>query len=358
MFFVFERKKGSNLLYWLLLGIVLFVFSYLLVHMLPYYGAVFKFVWKLLLPFLIAALIAYLLYPLVEKINSLNIHKGLAILMLYLVFFGGIGYLFYRGYPAIVHQLHDLNQNLPQFIEMYQGWIYQIYSYTSFLPEAVHDRIDEMILTVETSLDNILAKLVGGFEKIIDMVITITVIPVLVFYFIKDYGKISGFFSRLIPARYRDESSLLMKQVDKGLGGYIRGQLIVSLFVSIASLVAFFLLKIKYSLLLAILMGVTNIIPYFGPIIGAVPTLAITYTTDGSKVIFVLLAIFIIQILEGNLLSPYIMGKTVEVHPVAIIFVLLLGGKLFGIWGLILAVPLLTISKVIVIQLLAFRSNH
>ena len=353
-----EDKKRFRLLYWLLIGIVLFIFSFLLVKTMPYYEAFFSFLWKLFIPFLIAALIAYLLHPLVEKLHEWNIHRGLAILLIYLIFFGGVGYLFYKGYPAIVHQVRDLNENLPEFIRMYESWIYQVYSYTSFLPETVHDKIDQLIATLETSLDNLLGRLALGFTRIFDMILIITVIPVLVFYFIKDYVKIESFFMWFIPNKYKDEAAELLREVDKGLGGYIRGQLIVSLFVSIACLIIFKLLDVNYALLLAIVMGVTNIIPYFGPIIGAIPVVMISYTIGGNTVIFVIIAIFVIQVIEGNLLSPYIMGKTVKIHPVAIIFVLLLGGQLFGVWGMILAVPTLTILKVIAIQFVSLRSNH
>ncbi|MBR3118366.1 AI-2E family transporter [Oceanobacillus profundus] len=353
-----EDKKRFRLLYWLLIGIVLFIFSFLLVKTMPYYEAFFSFLWKLFIPFLIAALIAYLLHPLVEKLHEWNIHRGLAILLIYLIFFGGVGYLFYKGYPAIVHQVRDLNENLPEFIRMYESWIYQVYSYTSFLPETVHDKIDQLIATLETSLDNLLGRLALGFTRIFDMILIITVIPVLVFYFIKDYVKIESFFMWFIPNKYKDEAAELLREVDKGLGGYIRGQLIVSLFVSIACLIIFKLLDVNYALLLAIVMGVTNIIPYFGPIIGAIPVVMISYTIGGNTVIFVIIAIFVIQVIEGNLLSPYIMGKTVKIHPVAIIFVLLLGGQLFGVWGMILAVPALTILKVIAIQFVSLRSNH
>ncbi|MGJ9457057.1 AI-2E family transporter [Oceanobacillus sp. CF4.6] len=353
---MFEDKKRFTVLYWLVIGIVLFIFTYLFFKTMPYYGTFFSFLGKLLIPFVLSALIAYLLHPLVDQLDRMNIHRGLAILLIYLIFFGGTGYLFYRGYPLVVHQLGDLNENLPEIIAMYENLIYQIYNYTSFLPETVHDKIDEVILSLETSLDQLISKLVAGFAKIIDMIIIITVIPVLVFYFLKDYAKIKTFFITFIPKKFRNDASNLLFEIDKGLGGYIRGQLIISLFVGLTSLIMFKLLNIKYALLLAIVMGVTNIIPYFGPIIGAIPAVTISYTTAGNKVFLVILALFVIQIIEGNLLSPYIMGKSVKIHPVAIIFVLLLGGQLFGVWGMILAVPVLTITKVIIGQLIALRS--
>lgn len=146
--------------------------------------------------------------------------------------------------------------------------------------------------------------------------------------------------------------------IDKSLGGYIRGQLLVSAFVSLLTLIVFHLLGVKYALLLAIIMGLTNIIPYFGPIIGAAPAVAITITTSTKLTIFVIVAVFVIQLIESNFISPYIVGKTMNIHPIAIIFALLLGGKVYGIVGMIIAVPALTILKEVINHLVIFKRAH
>ncbi|MBP1968755.1 putative PurR-regulated permease PerM [Virgibacillus natechei] len=354
---MFGNKKAISLLYWLIIGIFVFLFLYLLVILFPLYGSLVSFVMQLLSPFLVSCLIAYLLYPVIKKLNSYNIPRSLAILMIYILFFGGAAYLIYRVYPVVMHQLHDLNEQLPVLIRMYESLIYQIYEYTSFLPETVHDKIDQLITRVEVGLENILDKLVGGFTRVFDMIVFLTVIPVLVFYFMKDYNSIKSYFKRFIPKKYQVQVSKLVYSIDESLGFYIRGQLIVSFFVSLASWIAFQYLDIKYALLLAIIMGLTNIIPYFGPIIGAIPVVGITLATSGELVIFVLIAIFAIQIMEGNLLSPYIVGKSINIHPIAIIFALLLGGQLFGVIGMIVAVPLLTIMNVITKHVMAIRQR-
>jgi len=354
---MFQRRKALNFLYFLLAGILLFLFFYLLIKLFPLYGPVFSFIWKLLLPFLIAGFIAYLLFPVVAKLTEWHIHRGLAILIIYIVFFGGIALLFYLLYPAIVKQLNHLNENFPQFIAMYDNFIYQIYDYTSFLPDAVHDKIDHFIHSVENMLDNLLSNFVSGFMKIFDIIIILTVIPILVFYLIKDHKKIKTFFKKFIPAKFQNRTSKMVREVDKSLGGYIRGQLIVCLFVSLTSFIMLKFLGLPYALLLSLFIGITNIIPYFGPFIGAVPAVAVAFTQSGSMVIFAIISILAIQIIEGNLLSPYIVGKSIDVHPIAIIFVLLIGEGLFGVIGMILAVPFLTIGKVIVENLIAFSRD-
>lgn len=357
---MFRDEKRVSIIYWLIIGVLLFLFVFLLVKTFPYYGRVFSFLWKLFTPFLIACLIAYLLYPIIERLDRYNIHRGIAILLIYLLFFGGVGYIVYRVYPAIVNQVQDLANNLPNIIQTYQNLVYSLYEYTAFMPENVHDKMDEFFLNIENSLDKQFSKIIGLYTKIFDMVITITVIPVLVFYFLKDYDRIKNFVKRFIPRKYVKQTSKILNAMDDSLGDYIRGQLIVCLFVSLTAFLVFNFLNIDYALLLAILMGITNIIPYFGPIIGAVPVIVIAFTTTNSVklVLFALIGIFVIQIIEGNLLSPYIVGKSVAIHPIAIIFALLLGGQLFGVLGMILAVPVLTIMKVIMKNILTMPARH
>src|SRR5690625_4459200 len=144
-----------------------------------------------------------------------------------------------------------------------------------------------------------------------------------------------------------------MHAIDEKLCHYIRGQLIVSGFVGLASFIIFHFLNLDYALILAFILGVTNIIPYFGPIIGAIPAVAIAITVSTQMVI-----IFLIQLIESNFLSPYIVGKSINIHPIAIIFALLLGGQIAGVIGMVLAVPLLTICKELVSNLLRWRGEH
>lgn len=351
---MFKDTNKIKLIYFLITSIFIILLTYLLVKLFPVYGSILSFFVRLLLPFFIACFIAYLLYPIINWLKEYNFPNVLSILLIYFLFIGGTTYLVYRVYPAAIIQLRDLNEHLPQFIKMYEDAIYQIYVSTSFLPEAVHDQMDQFILNIETSLENLVGKLMGGFTKIFDFIVIITVIPVLVFYFLKDYHHIKNYLKKFLPIKYRPMMNQLANAIDERLGGYIRGQLLVSALVSLLTLIVFHLLGVKYALLLAIIMGLTNIIPYFGPIIGAIPAVAITITVSTKLTILVIIAVFVIQIVESNFISPYIVGKSMNIHPIAIIFALLLGGQIQGIIGMIIAVPALTILKEISTHLLTF----
>lgn len=343
-----QRFDGKKLLFLLVCGILVLIFTFLLLQTYPYLTGLFSFLWRLSLPFLIAAFIAYLLFPIISFLDRQQIHKGLAVLIIYILFFGGLGFLFYRVYPQIIHQMKDLIENFPTFIGGYEGAINRIYNYTAFLPEAVHDELDDVIIQLENMLNALLTRLVNGFLHIFDMIIIISVIPVLVFYYIKDYQLFKNTMKNIFPTRLHGRIKKMIKSIDEGLGGYLRGQFIVSLFIALLTFIVFKWLDVPYALLLAISLGLTNIIPYFGPIIGAIPALLIAYTTSPTLALYVLITILVVQIIEGNFLSPYVVGKSVSIHPVAIIFVLLLGGELLGVIGMIIAVPTLAILKVII----------
>src|SRR5699024_3732427 len=191
---MFRLKSPLPFLYWLITGIFVFLFIYLLVKLFLVYRIILAFLCHVFAPFIVACLIAYLLHPIIRKVhNDFHVPKGLAILLIYLIFFGGSAYGIYRVYPAMIHELNDLKEQLPQLIERYQDLVYQLYEYTSFLPEIVHDKMDQLIAGMEASMENVIGKLVTRFTKIFDMIVFITVIPVLVFYLLKDYGKIKSY---------------------------------------------------------------------------------------------------------------------------------------------------------------------
>src|SRR5690625_7466221 len=220
---MFANKRPIQILYWLITGILAIFLVYLLVRLFPFYGAVFSFVCKLLSPFILAGLIAYLLYPIIRELQEHNINKTVAILLIYLLFFGGTAYLIYRGFPSFLYQLKDLEVNLPEFIRLYENIIYYIYDSTSFLPESVHDQIDHVINQIETTIENLLGKVIGNVTKLIDLIILMTIIPVLVFYFLKDYENIKRYLKKHIPAHYNEETNQLLYAINKILGNYLLG---------------------------------------------------------------------------------------------------------------------------------------
>ncbi|MEH7124023.1 AI-2E family transporter [Bacillus sp. JJ1773] len=326
----------------LLLFIVLFVFLKLRELWLP----ILKVTFAVLLPFIIAAFISYLLHPIVEKLNNSGLHKGLVVFGIYILFFGGIGLTLYKGIPAFIHQLEDLSENAPQFANQYRGWIDIIQEKTSSWPEGIQARIDEGILAMESSLDKMLSKSVNILINILNYSIIIALIPFISFYMIKDYDVMKRTVWYLTPRKWRQEGILFLRDIDKSLGGYIRGQIIVCVAIGAISALLFWFVGMKYPLLLGLIIGLTNVIPYFGAFVGAIPAVIIAFAISIKMVIISVIIVFVLQFLEGNILSPLIVGKSLDMHPLVIMFALLAGGEAGGVIGLIIAVPVLAVIKV------------
>ncbi|MEH7109527.1 MULTISPECIES: AI-2E family transporter [Bacillaceae] len=298
------------------------------------------------LPFVIAGFITYLLHPIVEKLHEKGLHRGLAILFIYFLFFGGIGFALYKGIPAIIDQIKDLSESAPVFAEQYRGWVHRLESHTREWPDGLQTKIDAGIDAFETKLDSLLTIIVNTLVNILNSALMLMIIPFIAFYMLKDYPLLKRAVWYMTPKNWRRRGTLFLRDVDKSLGSYIRGQLLVCLIIGSISSLLFWIFHLKYPLLLGLICGLTNVIPYFGPIIGAVPAVIIAATTSVKLVLITLVIVFGLQFLEGNILSPFIVGKSLHMHPLLIMVALTAGGEVGGILGLILAVPVLAVVKV------------
>ncbi|MGN8645598.1 AI-2E family transporter [Gracilibacillus sp. HCP3S3_G5_1] len=324
------------------------LFLYLMYILFPFYKHVLIVLLQILAPFLVAGLIAYLLHPVVEKIHRLHIPRPLAIIFIYLLFFGVSGYGIYISFPLWMKQIQEMQQNIPQYVESYRSFIYGIYDQTSFLPEGFHDNLDEFFENIETTLGEQITNLLRNIPMLFDIFVMLAVIPILAFYFLKDYQQLQRSILKIVPLKYQPFTKRLAHDMEESLGKYIRGQILVCFFVGLISYCLFRIIGMNYAVVLATIIGFTNFIPYFGPIIGAIPALLIAFTMSTKMVFYVLLVVLAVQITEGNLLSPFIVGKSIHIHPVYLILVLFIAANTAGIIGMILAVPLLAVARVAV----------
>ncbi|MFC7320974.1 AI-2E family transporter [Halobacillus campisalis] len=323
----------------------------------PHYDHVVILLGRIVLPFLIAIILAMLLHPLVKYLEEVGLKRSLAILLIFLVFFSLAGYGVYRGYPHLIDQIKMLNEQLPHLIEAYQKWTKQMYEQTERFPDGIHERLEESFGRLESWMDERMMAIVSGMSGLFNMIVLIAVIPVMTFYFLKDHHYIMNALLFLVPRKWKREAVHLTKELSHSLGGYIRGQLLISLFVGVLAGTGFWIAGLPYPLVLGVVAGITNIIPYFGPLFGAVPALIVALTISVKTLVIAVVVIVIIQVIEGNFLSPYIMGKSIHIHPLLIIFALLAGGELAGIAGMVLAVPVLTCLKVISEEVYRSRMN-
>lgn len=341
------RLKWFYRLGFLLLLLILF---FILMKLKPLWEPIFSVFMIILWPFLIGAFISYLLHPIVEALNRKGWNRGWSVIIIYLLFFGIASFGLYKGIPAMINQVEDLSKNAPILMEQYKGWVLRLEHQTSNWPFGIQERINKGINLFEVRINTFLNHFINYVMKAFDYLLLFALIPFIAFYMLKDYSQLKKMLWFMTPKRWRNQGRAFLRDCDASLGNYIRGQLLVCAATGIVASLLFWLFKMKYSLLLGAIIGITNVIPYFGPIFGAVPALIIAATMSVRMVITVAIIIIILQFIEGNILSPLIVGKSLHMHPLFIMLALLVGESIGGVVGMILSIPILSILKVFVLH--------
>ncbi len=214
----------------------------------PHYDHVVLLIGRIFLPFILSIIIAMLLHPLVCHLQELGMKRSISILVIFLAFFLLAGYGIYRGYPHLVQQIKLLNEQLPHLIEAYELWTKEMYEQTERFPDGFHDRLEESFANFEEWMNERLMNLIAGMSGLFNVIILIAVIPVMTFYFLKDHHYIMNAMLYIIPGKWKRESVHLIKKLNHSLGGYIRGQLLISLFVGILATIGFWAAGLPYPL--------------------------------------------------------------------------------------------------------------
>lgn len=329
---------------YVLLGLIIL---YMMQQIKPILSAAYGFLKAVLAPFLIALIISYVLNPIVKLLNGRKVPRTAAVLLIYAVFVTSVTVIVMNLTPILMKQIGELNEHMPELTMRAQG-LFDGLNDNRMLPESVRSGINNALTKVENGLSAFIASFVDGIGSTINMLMVAFIVPFLAFYMLKDYQLIEKAVLATVPRAHRTKAIKLVIDIDTALGNYIRGQFIVCVLVGLLAYIGYWLIGMPYALLLASIVAVFNIIPYMGPFFGAAPAIIMASTVSLKMVVFVVFVNLIVQVLEGNVISPQVVGRTLHMHPLLIIFALLVGGELAGIIGLILAVPFFAVLKVLV----------
>lgn len=303
-----------------------------------------------LYPFILGLFLAYLLNPAVCYLETKGFKRLWAILLLYSLLFsillGGGSQLI----PLLVRELEDFGAELPQMSTKVAELIQMIQNQyqNAGLPFSMRTALDQAVLRMETETQMFVSSVAQGIVNMLSHAIGLAVSPVLAFYLLHDWYLIKEELLSLLPGRWRAEILSIFKDINKVLNGVIRGQIIIAVFVGMLISTGLYFLNLKYALLIGILAGVLDVIPYFGAIIGAAPAVAMALLFSPMLALKVALLFFVVHQLEGAVIQPKIMGESVGLHPLSVIFFVFIGGEVAGLAGMLLGVPLAAIGKVFI----------
>lgn len=307
-------------------------------------------------PFIWAGALAYLLAPLVTWLcKHTRLHRFWVTLILMGFFFGGIVLLFTFGYPPLSRELEGLRRSLPSIVENLESTIATYAQVDLFGLEAVIGSSGELLAgTLDSATSQVIDAALGIALHVVELALKFLLCLFATFYLLLESNRFGIWARRMVPAPYRQEVSMLGGQIDRMVGRFIRGQLMLVVIMSVATYIGLRVLGVPYALVLAPAAGFLELIPFIGPVLAATPAvlLALVYPSPygWSPVVYaviVALMYTVMRHIEDYLIIPNVVGRYVQLNPVLTLFAILSGGALFGISGMLLAIPTAAILRIV-----------
>ncbi len=304
----------------------------------------------ILAPLLTAIVFAYLLEGTVQRLESWGVRRLVGVSLVFLGFVVVQTFLVFAVIPLLYRQVTQLADQVPEYITSLRTLLEDFLKRTE-LPEV---QIDAFIAELTADLTSYLQEplslqtLLSGVGLVIAILVFLVLVPILVFFLLKDKEKITNWTRGYMP-KERVLVNRVWSEVDQQIGNYIRGKTLEILIVGLVTYITFQLLGLQYAILLATLVGFSVLIPYVGAAVVTIPIAIVAYAQFGwtGQFAWVMIAYGIIQALDGNVLVPLMFSEVVDLHPVAIIVAILLFGGIWGFWGVFFAIPLATLFNAV-----------
>lgn len=345
-----NNQAVTSLLVILLILLILLLFTKV--------SYLFEPVWQFLaivgLPIILAGILYYLMNPTVDYLERKGIKRIYSIFGLFVLVVGLIVWGVVVIIPKIQEQSMSFADNLPGYLTIIENKVNEILSDPIF--SQVQDQIEASNEKLISSLTDIVQNLshstiqnLGSFfGAVATIVLAVITMPFILFYLLKDGRKLAPYFVKFLPTKMRQPSLIVLKEMNDQVSSYIRGQLTVAFAVAVMFMIGFSIIGLDYAITLGIAAGFLNLIPYLGSFLAMIPAVFLGIVGGPVLLIQVLIVFVIEQTIEGRLISPLVLGNELSIHPVTILLVLLTSGKLFGLVGVILGIPVYAAAKVII----------
>ncbi|MBI4276439.1 AI-2E family transporter [Candidatus Uhrbacteria bacterium] len=314
------------------------------------------FIRDILAIFFVALLLAAIIEPLAAWVAKFHIPRGVAVLLTYIVFFAILTTLIILLIPPVIEQVQDVTANLPALWDRVSARFdeLRVYSEQAGIIENIQDMLTSLQGTLSQSARGALATLTSIFGGLISLILVL----VITFYIVVEEDALRRIIRSVFPDHALPYLTSMTRRMQERLGGWARGQLILCCIIFVFAFIGLTLVGVKYALLLALLAGFLEFIPYFGPILSAIPIVILAFADGPVRALLALLVFVIIQQVENHVLVPQVMSRAAGLNPVISILALLIGAKLAGPVGMILAIPVATALSVIVQDVVTERKEQ
>lgn len=349
---MFEKLRQSKLFFWSVELLVLATLIFVSQKINFIFSPIATFFSTLFAPILIAGFLYYILNPLVKLLEKIKVKRIYAVIIVFLVLVGVLVLGIFTLIPYLAQQVTSLLKSMPSLADNLETWAREIAAKPIFANINVQEQIDKLNISYSELFSNVLQKVSVSLGSIFATITSVTMIvvtvPFILFYMLKDGDKLQPAIRKLAPKKHQDEVVDLLHQMNKTIATYISGQAIECLFVATCTFIGYLIVGVDYALLFGVIAGLTNLIPYLGPYLGLLPAVLVTVFTSPTKALLCCIVVLIVQQLDGNVIYPNVIGKTLKIHPLTIILILLVAGNLSGLLGIFLGVPIYAVVRTIV----------
>ncbi len=309
----------------------------------------------ILSPFVAGAALAYVLDPLVDKLEDKGMSRILAVVAIFFVFTLLLAASILILVPLLGDQIQLLHEKLPAILEWFNNKVLPWFEQkTGVSISALKENLHEVIITAWNYVGEYLQTAVGQLTRsglaIFALIGNLVLIPVVTFYLLRDWDHLIEKIAKLLPRNMEKNITNIVKECDEVLGAFIRGQLFVMFLLGCSYAIGLWIVGLDFALLIGLVAGLASIIPYLGFMVGLVIATAIAFFQYGDMLhLIMVLGVFSVgQMLEGMVFTPLLVGDRIGLHPVAVIFAILAGGQLFGFTGMLLALPMAAVVMVLI----------
>lgn len=304
----------------------------------------------IIIPLLIAGFFYYLLRPLVDYMERHKIKRALSVLIIYVVIALILAGFSVLVWPSLREQLMNFVENAPALVTSLSDQLNALERsnfVSRYLPDDsnLFSRLSDVLSQGITQVTDYVS---GLFSVVSNLVIILATFPIMLYYMLKEGSKFGTNLTLLLPRHYRKDGEETVHEIDEALSNYIVGRVIVNVALGILMYIGFLIFGLPYALLLTVVSIILNFIPYVGALLAAIPVVIVAFIESPSMAIWSLVIIVIAQQIQDNLISPYVYGKQLDIHPLTTVILLLVGADLGNILGMIIVIPLYMILKIIV----------
>ncbi len=296
--------------------------------------------------FFVSMLLAALIDPFADWFAKRHIPRALAVMIVYLVLFAFLTVIAVVIVPIISEQFVQLTANLSTFSKDFENTFAQIQSFSA--QHGFSQNVSSSLQSFRDGFSQSIGSVFSTVKGIFGGLATLIIILVLTFYMVAEGEKMQKYFKSLAPVAYQPYVAEIMKKIQLKIGAWLRGQLLLGFIIGLASFIVLSFLGVRYALLLAIIAGFCEMIPYIGPIFSAVPAAIIAFAQAPILALMVIVCYLVIQQIENHLLVPKIMQKVTGLNPIVSIVALLVGVQIGGLLGAFFAIPLATMMMVVI----------